>query len=82
MLSISAIRMSADDAAKYYTNEFSKEDYYTKGQEPKGVWRGADIFALSGPIRERDLSNLLKGCSPDGTKLVRDGGTKNVHRPG
>lgn len=62
--------------ANYYT-ELAREDYYTKGQEPPGVWlgAGAERLGLTGTIRESEFKNIYRGFSPDGeTKLVQNAG--------
>ena len=65
--------------ATYYTR-LAKEDYYTKGQEPYGVWigTGAEKLGLSGTIKEEELKNVYNGFSPDGKeKLVQNAGRMN-----
>lgn len=62
--------------ANYYT-ELAREDYYTKGQEPPGVWfgAGAERLGLTGTIRESEFKNVYRGFSPDGEqKLVQNAG--------
>ncbi len=60
----------------YYAG-LAKEDYYTKGQEPKGVWlgTGAERLGLEGIIKEEEFKNIFRGFSPDGErKLVQNAG--------
>ncbi len=55
----------------------AKEDYYTKGQEPPGVWlgTGAEQIGLSGVVKPKELKNVFCGFSPDGKeKLVQNAG--------
>lgn len=62
--------------ATYYT-KLAREDYYTKGQEPPGVWigTGAAKLGLIGTVKEKELKNVYRGFSPDGkTKLVQNAG--------
>jgi conjugative relaxase-like TrwC/TraI family protein len=73
MLTVGA--MGAGSSA-YYTG-LSKEDYYTKGQEPPGAWlgTGAEKIGLSGVVKPQELKNVFCGFSPDGTeKLVQNAG--------
>lgn len=60
----------------YYTG-LAREDYYTKGQEPPGVWlgSGAETLELTGTVKEAELKNVFRGFSPDGkTPLVQNAG--------
>ncbi len=60
----------------YYTG-LAREDYYTKGQEPPGVWlgQGAEKLELTGTVKEGELKNVFRGFSPDGkTPLVQNAG--------
>lgn len=63
-------------SSSYYTG-LAKEDYYTKGQEPPGVWlgTGAEKIGLSGVVKPEELKNVFCGFSPDGKeKLVQNAG--------
>ena len=74
MLSIGFVSMNQE---RYYT-ELSREDYYTEGGEPEGVWfgDGASQLGLHGTVDKDELSQLFRGFSPDGTrKLVRNAGS-------
>ncbi len=67
---------------KYYL-DLAAEDYYLKGGEPDGVWcgAGASSLKLNGTVSSNDLSNLLKGYSPNGkTALCQNAGLG--HTPG
>ncbi len=60
-----------------YHAGLAKEDYYTKGQEPPGVWlgTGAEKIGLSGIVKRAELKNVFCGFSPDGKeKLVQNAG--------
>jgi conjugative relaxase-like TrwC/TraI family protein len=63
-------------SASYYTR-LAQEDYYTKGQEPPGVWlgTGAEKIGLSGVVKADEFKNVFCGFSPDGQeKLVQNAG--------
>jgi len=76
-------------ALGYFTG-LAREDYYTKGGEPPGLWHGegAEALGLSGQVSKDELRHLFRGLSPDGTeKLVQNAGTKRAdgrpaHHPG
>jgi conjugative relaxase-like TrwC/TraI family protein len=60
-----------------YHSSLAKEDYYSKGQEPPGVWlgTGAEKLGLSGVVKRQELKNVFCGFSPDGKeKLVQNAG--------
>ena len=74
ILSISA--MSGGGQGKYYIG-LAREDYYTKGGEPPGLWigGGSKQISLDGTVKPQQLRNLLLGFSPDGgLDLVRNAG--------
>lgn len=83
MLSIGA--MSASQAG-YYTG-LSREDYYTNGGEPPGVWigSGSRIIGAAGPVSSVALNNLFRGLSADGSRelvQLQNHVGKQRHRPG
>ena len=49
--------------------DLAREDYYTKGGEPPGVWwgRGARRLGLTGSVSKDSLSCLFRGLSPRDT---------------
>ncbi len=60
---------------RYYGNLAAREDYYTEGGEPEGVYletAGARILGLKGKVSKDDLRSLFHGCKPDGTPLVQN----------
>ena len=76
MLSASVVRN-----AEYHLR-LAREDYYTKGGEPKGKWIGgaAGHFELEAKlVRNRQLRQLLDGYSPENKtqKLVQNAGKKS-----
>lgn len=83
MLSIGA--MSGGQAG-YYLG-LAREDYYTQGGEPPGVWlgAGAETLGLTGIVDPIHLHNLFGGNSPSGDRSLvqtqRHQG-KQTHRPG
>lgn len=62
---------SAVSNENYYLN-LAAEDYYIKGGEPPGVWVGLGTYSLNlkGQVEAKQLSNLMKGFTPDGKKTL------------
>jgi len=76
MLSIGLIGAHQE---KYYT-DLAREDYYTEGGEPPGVWFGGGTrhFRLSGTVETDALSALFSGHCPDThVPLVKNAGSPN-----
>jgi conjugative relaxase-like TrwC/TraI family protein len=68
-------------AAKYYAEDFHREDYYAKGKEPPGVWQGGRSLGLDGKqVESADLERLFQGYDPAGKALVQGAGER--HAPG
>jgi len=63
--------MKGSGKANYYL-DLAREDYYLEGGEPPGKWvgQGAEAMGLSGKVNKEELSRLLNGRSPDGTKKL------------
>ena len=77
MLSISP--MSGAGQGDYYI-ELAREDYYLEGGEPSGQWfgDGARELGLEGEVQKQELSNVLRGYSPNGEhQLVQNAGAEN-----
>lgn len=69
-------------AGDYYVN-LAREDYYTRGGEPAGGWRGSAVpsLGLTGIVERQDLQLLLAGFHPTtGTALLQKAGPN--HRAG
>lgn len=66
MLSIGVMSSGQE---RYYTEELSRDDYYTKGGERPGKWIGVTeaVFALGVFVSAEQFTNLFRGLSPDGT---------------
>lgn len=85
MLSVKSIKAGggAGSAAKYY-EELAKDDYYTNGGEPPGVWYGkhAENLGLAGQTVQRgELGQALEGFHPKtGKALAENAGLR--HKPG
>ena len=85
MLSVKSINAGggAKSAADYYEN-LAKDDYYTNGGEPPGLWVGkhAEKLGLEGQQVERgELGKALEGFHPKtGEALAENAGLK--HKPG
>jgi conjugative relaxase-like TrwC/TraI family protein len=68
-------------AAQYYAEDFHREDYYAKGQEPPGVWVGGTSLGLDGTrVEAAALESLFLGRDPAGQALVQGAGER--HMPG
>lgn len=81
MFTVRKIGASSTKAAAYYTEEFHREDYYTKSEEPPGIWVGGESLGLSGrEIRSEDLRLLFEGRDLEGKALVQGAG--EGHMPG
>ena len=74
MLSIGLVSAGQE---QYYV-ELSREDYYTDSGEPEGQWfgAGAESLGLTGTVEKENLSALIRGFAPDGSKLVRNAGSE------
>lgn len=78
MLSISP-PMKGAGKGDYYIG-LAKEDYYTKGGEPPGLWygEGAKALGLKGEVKDAHLRHLLDGYSANGKhKLVQNAGSED-----
>ncbi|EEO5640414.1 relaxase domain-containing protein, partial [Salmonella enterica] len=66
MMSVAPIA-SAADAAAYYSNS---DNYYFLGNL-QSLWmgEGADALGLDGQVRGDDLTAVLEGRLPDGSRL-------------
>lgn len=74
MLSISPPIAAAQGS---YFGGLAREDYYTEGGEPPGIWcgRGLGALGLAGKVDSEVFQHLLLGYSPDGrTPLVQNAG--------
>ena len=79
MMSVAPIA-SAADAAGYYSNS---DNYYFLGNL-QSLWmgEGADALGLDGQVRGDDLTAVLEGRLPDGSRLGKEINGNHVHRPG
>ncbi|RYZ80834.1 MAG: hypothetical protein EOP04_25140, partial [Proteobacteria bacterium] len=69
MLSLAMV--SQNQAASYYAKD--EASYYDskKGLEESSWWgKGAETLGLRGPVTSGEFKNLIKGHSPDGTKIL------------
>jgi conjugative relaxase-like TrwC/TraI family protein len=86
MLSIAAIG-SSEAALRYYAELEHEASYYVAEKAPSAWWgAGARALGLEGkPVRETELSNLLRGYAPDGSRsLVQQihGSKRHKRHPG
>lgn len=79
MMSVAPIA-SAGTAAGYYSNS---DNYYFLGNL-QSLWlgEGAKDLGLEGNVRGDDLTSVLEGRLPDGSRLGRAINGNHVHRPG
>ena len=80
MMSISP--MGAGSSIEDYYCNLAREDYYTKGGEPPGVWygKGSKAMGLIGIVKVEQLRQTMKGQSPFGSSMVQ--GSGDSHRAG
>ncbi|MCM7828785.1 MobF family relaxase [Enterobacter roggenkampii] len=79
MMSVAPVA-SAGEAAGYYSNS---DNYYFLGSL-QSLWmgEGAKALGLEGNIRGDDLTAVLEGRLPDGSRLGKEVNGQHVHRPG
>jgi conjugative relaxase-like TrwC/TraI family protein len=73
MLVMSRGALSAAQAARYYAEKYSADDYYSEGRQVAGHWfgRGAQALGLAGAVNHEDFRAVLDGRDPrDGRVLV------------
>ena len=80
MMSISP--MGAGSSIENYYCNLAREDYYTKGGEPPGIWfgNGAKVMDLNGIVKVEQLRQTMKGQSPFSSSMVQ--GSGDEHRAG
>ncbi|HDC4621168.1 TPA: conjugative relaxase, partial [Enterobacter asburiae] len=79
MMSVASVA-SAGEAAGYYSNS---DNYYFLGSL-QSLWmgEGAKELGLEGNVRGDDLTAVLEGRLPDGSRLGKEVNGQHVHRPG
>lgn len=79
MMSVAPVA-SAGGAAGYYSNS---DNYYFLGNL-QSLWlgEGAKALGLEGNVRGDDLTAVLEGRLPDGSRLGKEINGNHVHRPG
>ncbi|WP_407437659.1 conjugative transfer relaxase/helicase TraI [Lelliottia sp.] len=79
MMSVAPVA-SAGGAAGYYSNA---DNYYFLGNL-QSLWlgEGAKALGLEGSVRGDDLTAVLEGRLPDGSRLGKEINGNHVHRPG
>jgi conjugative relaxase-like TrwC/TraI family protein len=73
MLAFSKGGLSAGQAARYYTEQYARDDYYSEGQTVTGQWygQGAERLGLTGAVCQEDFAAVLHGKDPgSGATLV------------
>lgn len=78
---------NAEQAKSYFSNELTKGDYYTEGQEIAGVWGGsaAEWMGLEGTVTQADFNALIDNQFPEATPLAGEQITphnRSNRRPG
>lgn len=72
--------VSAGEAAGYYSNS---DNYYFLGQlESEWLGEGASELGLEGTVRSDQLTAVLEGRLPDGSRLGKEINGNHTHRPG
>ncbi|MBK0079761.1 conjugative relaxase [Kosakonia sp. S58] len=72
--------VSAGEAAGYYSNA---DNYYFLGQlESEWLGEGASALGLEGKVRDDELTAVLEGRLPDGSRLGKEVNGIHSHRPG
>lgn len=71
--------LSIGKAQGSYYVSLAKDDYYTHGGEPNGVWhgRGAEALGLTGEIDKNEFLKLCDGVGKDGEALTQNAGKEN-----
>jgi conjugative relaxase-like TrwC/TraI family protein len=85
MLAMSKGALSAGQAATYYEEKYSRDDYYTEQQRVAGRWfgRGAAELGLTGEIATDDFRAALNGLDPKtGATLVHAAQREGERRAG
>ena len=79
MMSVAPVA-SAGEAVGYYSNS---DNYYFLGSL-QSLWmgEGAKELGLEGNVRGDDLTAVLEGRLPDGSRLGKEVNGQHVHRPG
>lgn len=56
----------AESVQRYFVESLCKDDYYTKGTEEPGIWRGkaAELLGLAGPVEREAFSRLTENRHP------------------
>lgn len=75
------VKNTADRAAKYYTQDFHREDYYVLGDEPLGTWsESMEKLGLTGYITKEDMALVMRGQHPQTGQVLVKGGGKNRNK--
>lgn len=74
------LSMNAIHDVNYYS-ELAKEDYYTCGGEPAGIWAGlgARHLSLQNQVSQQSYHNIFRGYCPKGNALCEAPGGKHRH---
>lgn len=84
MFSPNLVKNTPERASAYYTQEFHREDYYFKGDEPPGIWsKSCEQLGLTGIVNKEDMASLMIGKHPKtGRCLVKKADNKKQKRLG
>jgi conjugative relaxase-like TrwC/TraI family protein len=85
MMTMSKGALASDQAETYFSEHYSRDDYYSQGQTTVGRWIGksADALGLTADVSRNDFSALLQGINPrDGRVFIQAATHNGEHRAG
>src|ERR1700689_4206370 len=61
------------NAQGYAARHLEHSDYYAEGERVVGQWRGrgAELLALSGPVKSEEFEAIRQGCDPHTGEFLR-----------
>jgi conjugative relaxase-like TrwC/TraI family protein len=85
MMTLSPGGLNSGQAETYFSEHYSRDDYYSESHRTVGQWvgKGAANLALAGDVSREDFSSLLQGIHPhSGAVLVSAASHNGEHRAG
>ena len=82
MLVMSRGALNAAQAARYYAEKYSADDYYSEGRQVAGQWfgKGAEALGLTGTVDRDDFRAVLEGRDPRDGRVLVPGATRGGAR--